>query len=342
MKTYEIQGAQGVSRIFVGERLANLPQHLPTENAVIITDANVERHHSHRFPPMPVLSVEPGEGSKSLETVRQLYSRLVELEVDRSSFVVGIGGGVVCDIAGFVASTFMRGIPFGFAATSLLAQVDASVGGKNGVDFKGYKNIVGTFRQPVFVLCDPLLLQTLPEREVRCGLAEVVKHATIRDADLFAFLEQNCERIAALEPAAVERLVADSVTIKAALVNRDEREQGVRRTLNFGHTIGHAVERHLHISHGEAVSIGMVAAAELSVRRRLLASEDRDRLTALLERLQLPIRADIDAAVIIDAIRKDKKRQVDAVHFVLLEGIGKAVVQQIPFDELDAFLSSAF
>ena len=199
MKTYTIAGASGTSTILVGEQLRNLAAHLPAVKVVIITDRNVERYYADRFPPAAVISLAPGEASKSLATVETIYGRLLELEADRTSFIVGIGGGVVCDIAGFAAATFMRGLRCGYVATSLLAQVDASVGGKNGVNFGGYKNLVGTFSQPQFVICDPLLLKTLPEKEILCGLAEVVKHALIRDADLFGYLEKNSMRIQKLE-----------------------------------------------------------------------------------------------------------------------------------------------
>jgi 3-dehydroquinate synthase len=244
---------------------------------------------------------------------------------------------VVCDIAGFAAATFMRGLRCGYVATSLLAQVDASVGGKNGVNLGGYKNLVGTFNQPQFVICDPLLLKTLPEKEILCGLAEVVKHALIRDVDLFGYLENNGSRIQKLEADAVERMVSDSVAIKSAIVNQDEKEGGLRRLLNFGHTFGHAIEHIDRISHGEAVSIGMAIAVDISVSKGLLSVSDADRIKQLLRRLNLPVRCDIDPAHMIDAVRKDKKRESQAVHFILLRGIGEAVVQHIPLAEFQDF-----
>ena len=173
MKTFRISGTTGASTILIGERLQNLADHLPDRKLIIITDQNVGRLYAESFPPASVITLEPGESSKSLAMVEKIFHRLLELEADRSSYIVGIGGGVVCDIAGFVASTYMRGLCFGYVATSLLAQVDASVGGKNGVNFGGYKNLVGTFNQPEFVICDPLVLRTLPEKEVLCGMAEV-------------------------------------------------------------------------------------------------------------------------------------------------------------------------
>ncbi len=338
MKTFRISGITGASTILVGERLLNLTGHLPDQKLIIITDGNVGRLYQDKFPQAPVITLAPGEQSKSLATIDKIYDRLLELEADRSSFIVGIGGGVVCDITGFVASTFMRGLRFGYVATSLLAQVDASVGGKNGVNYGGYKNLVGTFNQPEFVICDPHLLKTLPEKEVLCGLAEVVKHALIKDPALLAFLEQNSDGILRLEAADIERLVSDSVALKSAVVNQDERESGIRRILNFGHTFGHAVEHLQRISHGEAVSIGMVIAADISLRKGMLTADDVERIKRLLERLGLPVTATADPARMMAAVHKDKKRESDIVHFVLLDGIGQAVVAALPFADLEGYI----
>ncbi|MFZ0242007.1 MAG: 3-dehydroquinate synthase [Desulfobacterales bacterium] len=338
MKTYTIAGASGTSTILVGERLQNLTAHLPAGKAVIITDHNVECHYAERFPPAPIIALAPGEAAKSLATVETIYTRLLELEADRTHVIVGIGGGVVCDIAGFTAATFMRGLRCGYVASTLLAQVDASVGGKNGVNLGGYKNLVGTFSQPRFVICDPALLQTLPEKEVLCGLAEVVKHAVIRDADLFGFLEQNGGRIQELEAGAVERMVSDSVAIKSAIVNQDEKEGGLRRLLNFGHTFGHAIEHLVRLSHGEAVSIGMAIAVDISARKGLLKTSTALRIKQLLARLKLPLRCPADPAAMIAAVRKDKKRESDGVHFVLLRDIGEAVVEKITLAELQRLI----
>jgi 3-dehydroquinate synthase len=246
-----------------------------------------------------------------------------------------MGGGIVCDIAGFVASTFLRGVRFGFVATSLLAQVDASVGGKNGVNFQGYKNMVGLFHQPEFVICDPELLETLPQKEISCGLAEIVKHGAIADADLFAYLEQHAEDILALDRQMIEKLVLASVRIKSAMVKRDETEKGKRRLLNFGHTFGHAIEKVTGISHGEAVSRGMAIAAALSVKKDLLTVDEDKRLRALLNNLKLPTHFGPETEAVVNAIGKDKKREGNWIHFVLLNGIGSATVAKITLEELE-------
>jgi 3-dehydroquinate synthase len=334
MHAIDIEGASRKSTVLVGERLQELARYLPAGRTVIITDENILRLHRTEFPGFPVLSIGMGEGVKTLDTVRGLYASLIELEADRSTFLVGIGGGIVCDVAGFTAATFMRGLRFGFVATTLLAQVDASVGGKNGVNLEGYKNIVGSFSQPEFVLCDMQLLRTLPGTEVVNGMAEIAKHAMIADAAMFAFMEAHAEQAIALESPVIERLVRDSVRIKAAVVGRDERETGVRRTLNFGHTFGHALEKVGRFSHGEAVAIGMALAAAISVRRGRLPAAAHDRIIRLLKQLRLPCAASIDLPRLADAIRKDKKRTDDTIHFVLLDDIGQAAVEEIGIDEL--------
>ncbi len=335
MQTFFISGGTGQSKLLIGERLEALTEHVPAERLIIVTDETVSNLYSSRFPQAPVITVGCGEEVKTLDTAGWLYRRLLDLEADRDTFLLGIGGGVVCDLTGFVASTYLRGVELGFAATTLLAQVDASVGGKNGVNLDGYKNMVGLFRQPELVLCDLGVLPTLGEEDIGCGLAEIVKHGAIADPDLFAFLEENAPRALQLDPAVTERLVADSVLIKSRIVNLDERESGQRRKLNFGHTFGHAVEKTTSAPHGEAVSQGMVLAGLLSVQRGLLAEKELQRLVTLLQRLNLPTR--IDAAhpdEMLQALSKDKKRQGESIRFVLLESIGEAVVESIPLRKI--------
>jgi 3-dehydroquinate synthase len=340
MRVIEVAGSRP-SRVVIGERLEAVRRYIPPGGRlVVVTDGNVEAAHQDRFPDAPLLRIGTGEGAKTLRTAGELYDRLLRLEADRSTFLLGVGGGVVCDVSGFVASTFLRGIPFGFVATTLLAQVDASVGGKNGVNLEGYKNIVGTFNQPEFVLCDLDMLATLPPAERVNGMAEILKHALIADAELLRFIESHAQEALALYPAVVERLVGESVAIKAAVVGRDEREQGERRTLNFGHTLGHAVERTLGVAHGEAVSVGMAFAAALSVRKGLLAPADCVRILRVMRALRLPCRASVDRARVMDAVLHDKKRAGAAVRFVLLAGIGRAVVVDIPLDELRETIDS--
>jgi len=335
MKTITINADSGPSRVLIGERWENLQQHIPVAKPIIITDVNVGKLYPLDSVAAAVITIGTGEEIKTLDTVQKIYAQLLSIQADRSSFIVGMGGGIVCDIAGFVASTYLRGVRFGFVATTLLAQVDASVGGKNGVNFQGYKNMVGLFHQPEFVICDPELLKTLPQKEIACGLAEIVKHGAIADADLFAYLEQHCTDVLALDRQAIEKLVLASVTIKSSVVNRDETEKGERRKLNFGHTFGHAIEKVAGISHGEAVSRGMAVAAALSVKKGLLTPDEDQRLRTLLNNLNLPTHLGSETKAVVNAIAKDKKREGDWIHFVLLNGIGSAIVDKITLEELE-------
>jgi len=334
METIFINSSTGTSRILIGEQLANLSRHLPVARPVVITDANVRKLYALDQIDADLITIGTGEGIKTLDTVRDIYAQLLSYRVDRSSFIVGIGGGIVCDIAGYVAATFLRGVRFGFVATTLLSQVDASVGGKNGVNFEGYKNMVGLFQQPEFVICDVKLLKTLPQKEIGCGLAEVVKHGAVADIDLFVYLERHYQEVLALEKKVIEKLVFDSVRIKSSIVCRDEKEKEERRILNFGHTFGHAIEKVAGVAHGEAVSIGMVIASALSVKKGLIAEDEEKRLKTLLNNLNLPTHCAYEKEAVFDAIKKDKKREQTFIHFVLLKKIGQAIVDHITLKQL--------
>ncbi len=329
-----IKGSGRNSDILVGEKLENLSKYIPSDNVVIITDENVSNYYLKKFPNFEVITIGTGEKVKTLDTAASIYEKLLTSDAQRSTFLVGIGGGIVCDITGFIASTFLRGINFGFVSSTLLSQVDASVGGKNGVNHKGYKNMIGVFNQPDFVICDNHLLKTLPERELLSGFAEIIKHAAIEDIEYFEYLEQNFEDALALKPDVIEKIVYDSVIIKSSVVNRDEKEKGERRKLNFGHTFGHAIEKTLKIPHGEAVSLGMVLAGSLSAKKGLLAPEKADRITALLKKYKLPVEINFDRNIILEALNKDKKRKDNNIHFVLLTDIGNSVIEEISIDEL--------
>ena len=334
MKTIEIHGSTGDSIIVVGESLRSLLKYAPLERMVVITDENVRRHYQKDFPPCEVIEIGSGEKIKTLESVREIYQKLTAMEADRSYFIVGIGGGVVCDITGLVASTYLRGLRFGFVSTTLLSQVDASVGGKNGVNLGGYKNMVGVFNQPEFVICDINLLRTLPERELLSGFAEIVKHAAIGDPFLFSYIEENYQKGLSLDTEVLKKLISDSIAIKSSIVNSDEKERGERRKLNFGHTFGHAIEKTTCISHGEAVSVGMVIASKLSMQRGCLTREEVEKIETLLKKLRLPARLQIDHGHVLDALRKDKKRNGSSINFVLLKAIGHAFVEEISIKEL--------
>ena len=329
-----LHGKTGDCRIVLGDCGAHLPALCGGRRVVVVTDANVRRLHSARFPKADVVEIGQGEANKTLDTVALLYERFLALGLDRRALVVGIGGGIVCDVAAYAAATWLRGLDTGLVPTTVLAQADAGIGGKNGVNFRGLKNQVGTIRQPGFVLCDPAFLKTLPEVEVRNGFAEVLKAAAIADAGLWEFLEAEAEAVLALEPAALSRAMSASLAVKHRVVEADELETGLRRTLNFGHTVGHAWEALLGVRHGEAVGAGMVFAARLSEQRGRLAAGQADRLEKLLARFGLPTRMSADPDAVLEAVGADKKRAGDCVHLVLLEKIGQAVVEPVPLTEL--------
>ena len=339
MKKIKIHGSGSTSVILVGERITKLSSYLPHGKAIIITDKNVHRLYHKELAGYPVIVINLGEKNKTLQTVEYIYTKLVELEADRSTFIVGVGGGIVCDITGFAASTYMRGLRFAFVPTTLLAQVDAGIGGKNGVNFNGFKNMIGVFNQPEFVICDVKLLKTLPKKEILCGFAEIVKHALIADANMFNFLEKNLRKALALNSRIIEELVYRSVVIKSDVVNQDEREKGFRRILNFGHTLGHAIEKCSDTySHGEAISIGMLAISALSVRKGWLKPEEYTRIEMLIRSIGLPVRVSIPASGIEHAMRKDKKREGKSIHLVFLKGIGTTTVEKMDVRKLSGLI----
>ncbi len=337
METIFVKGLFRNSRILVGEHLNQLSGYLPETNVFIITDANVHRIYSADFPDYPVFVMHPGEQSKTTDSAVAICQWLMEQGAGRDAFLLGIGGGMVCDMTGFVASVYMRGIPFAYVATSLLAQVDASIGGKTGVNLDGYKNLVGTFNQPLFVLCDTTMLASLPETELRNGLAEAVKHTLIADKRMFFELIEKAEAILDLNENLLEKLVSHSIKVKADIVCKDEVEQGERRKLNLGHTWGHAVEKIDRIPHGQAVSIGLVFAAALSEQKGLLSMAEKEQIEKLLVMLGLPVSTSTDPALIMDALTRDKKKEADFIHFVLIDGIGKVRVEPIPISEIETF-----
>ena len=272
-----------------------------------------------------LLTVPSGEESKSLPQAERLWRDLARAGLDRASAVLALGGGVVGDLAGFVAATLYRGIRFVTLPTTLLAQVDSSVGGKTGINLPEGKNLVGTFHQPCLVAADVLTLQTVPEREFRSGLAEVVKHAMIADAELFALLEGEAGRILARDPDLLQTIVATNCAIKARVVERDEREAGLRAVLNFGHTVGHAVEAALGygvVTHGEAVAYGMLVATALSVRRGLCPRQDAARLGSLLRRFSLIPASPPSPELRETYMVRDKKTRDGVLQFVLTPGVG--------------------
>lgn len=313
---------------------------------MIVTDTNIAPLYADAAMEMiaragvrvEIVTIPAGESSKSLTQANELFTRAIELGLDRKSPIIALGGGVVGDLAGFVAATYMRGVPFLQMPTSLLAQVDSSVGGKVAVNHPCGKNLIGAFYQPDAVFMDLDLLQTLPVREIATGLGEIIKYGIIYDADFFAWLEEHCTEVLALEPAAAAHMIARSCEIKADVVRQDEREGGLRRILNFGHTIAHAIEKetgYVRYRHGEAVGIGMVGAADISVQMGLLADSERIRINDLIRDMGLPVSAEnVTADAMYDDLFHDKKTVGGRIHWVLAEEIGRVSVHSDVPEEL--------
>lgn len=332
-RSYQIKIARGLLSKLGGE-CARLK--LGTRCAVI-TDATVGKKFAKTASDSlrqsgfesSLITVPAGENSKSLKCVQHCYDQLAAQRLERKSFIVALGGGVVGDLAGFVAATYLRGIPFVQIPTTLLAQVDSSVGGKTGVNLRAGKNLVGAFYQPRLVLCDLDTLKTLPEREFRAGLAEVIKYGIIYDAELFARLERDLSKILNRDEKVLAPVIARCCEIKADVVSQDETESGLRAILNFGHTIGHAIENSVGYGkflHGEAISIGQVAAAKLSNRILALPQRDVERIENLFQQAGLPTRIKLNPAQqikLFDAMRLDKKVSAGEIKFVLARKIGK-------------------
>ena len=299
---------------------------------VFITDENVFAAHEKQFKNRDTIVLKAGEEFKTQATVDSIIEQLIDMETDRKTILVGVGGGVVTDITGYAASVYMRGIDFGFVPTSLLAMVDASIGGKNGIDVGVYKNMVGVIRQPSFLLFDSSLLQTLPEAEWKNGFAEIIKHAAIKDVTMFKQLEQNDFTSYQRKQKELGALIQRNALLKTKVVQQDEFEKGDRKLLNFGHTLGHALENQYQFSHGQAISIGMAYASSLS--QKMNGFKDANRVVSLLEKYGLPTFTQFDKDKVINVLKMDKKKTKDSINFILLEKIGKAVIKEISIQQL--------
>jgi 3-dehydroquinate synthase len=338
MKKLQYKFSAKTTTYYFDAELAYLEKLVDKKQAVLLTDENIFRFHQKKFGGWNTIVVKAGECFKVQETIDSVIGQLIGFGADRKTVLVGIGGGVVTDITGYAAAVYMRGLSFGFVPTSILAMVDASIGGKNGIDVGVYKNLVGTIRQPDFLLYDTTLLKSLPKEEWVNGFAEIIKHAAIRDAALFRELEKNKLSVYQKDKAALSKLIRRNVVIKSTVVQKDEFEQGDRRLLNFGHTLGHAIENLYELSHGQAISIGMAAASMIS--EELTDFKDTDRVIATLKRYGLPTQAEFDAREVLNVLRMDKKKEKDSMNYILLKKIGQGVVRNIPIVELDKLLQS--
>ncbi|HVA39940.1 MAG TPA: 3-dehydroquinate synthase [Candidatus Binataceae bacterium] len=359
MHTFRVELGANAHEVHVGAGLLDelgalsIRAGLRPGRAALVTDSNVAGLYARRaieslrragFRP-EMIEIPPGEASKSLATVELLYNRMTEAGIDRAGAVFALGGGVVGDLAGFAAATYLRAVAIVQVPTTIVAQVDSSLGGKTGVNHPRAKNLIGAFHQPRAIVADVATLASLPEREFREGFAEVIKYGAIMDAAMLADLERDLDRIAARDPTILASVVARSLEHKAAIVATDEREGGLRKILNFGHTLGHALEasagygRYLH---GEAVAIGMVAAAALSAKHAGLGADEAARLARLIEHMGLPAAMPPgmrDDPAFVSALRLDKKRADGGIEFVLLDRLGHALTHQLGFDQITAVLA---
>jgi 3-dehydroquinate synthase len=316
---------------------SHLKKIVDQKHSVIITDENVFDAHSKKFKGWNTIVLKPGEETKIQSTVDSVIEQLIDFSADRKTTLIGIGGGVITDLTGYIASVYMRGISFGFVPTSLLCMVDASIGGKNGIDVGVYKNMVGVIRQPSFILHDMTFLNTLPQKEWENGFAEIIKHACIKDAAMFRQLEANSFKTYQGKKKLIADLVRHNAIIKTKVVQQDEFEKGDRRLLNYGHTLGHALENQYELMHGQAVAIGMAYASVIS--ENITGFKDASRVTRLLLQYDLPTFVEFDRKKVFAVMKMDKKREKKELNYILLEKIGKGIVKPIPVDQLEKIIN---
>ncbi len=336
MKKYSFSFSSSTVNYYFDAQFEQLQKLVPAEQTIILTDENIFARHKKKFKGWKTIVIKAGEAHKNQSTVDQIIEQLIETGADRKTTLIGVGGGVITDITGYVAGIFLRGITFGFVPTSILAMVDASVGGKNGVDVGLYKNMVGLIRQPSFILFDYSLLKTLPKEEWINGFAEIIKHAAIKDAAMFKILEAARLTTFQKDTQAIAKLVQRNVLIKTKVVINDEFESGERKLLNFGHTLGHAIENLYQIPHGHAISIGMGVACRIS--EKLTGFKEGDRVNRLLKQYGLPPQFEFDKERAFDILLKDKKKAGQQMSFILLKKVGKAEIKLISLEDLHTLI----
>jgi 3-dehydroquinate synthase len=331
-KTYNIEGKK-IDCLFNMELYAVLNRQA-NKKTVLLVDENLYHLHQSKFSTFNIIVVPSGEKNKTQSCVDNIINQLLQLQVNKDDFIIGVGGGVVTDITGYVASIYKRGISFGLVPTTVLSMVDAAIGGKNGINVGLHKNMVGTICQPEFILYDFSFLESLPDIEWINGFAEIIKHACILDKSLFTFLQQHDVSSFQKSEVLLKELVMKNIDIKFGVVQSDVNETGNRKLLNFGHSFGHAIENLQNISHGAAVSIGMVIAAKLSEIYASLSATSTIQIIELLKKYELPVLINADGDSLFNQLIADKKRAGDDIQFVLLNAIGTAVIKNISIDNL--------
>ena len=327
------------THFYFGAAFTDLKAIVDQKQTILITDETLFALHEKKFKGWRTIVIKSGEAYKNQASIDSIIQQLIEFEADRKTTLVGIGGGVVTDMTGYVAAVYMRGLSFGFIPSTILAMVDASIGGKNGIDVGLYKNMVGVIRQPSFLLYDVAFLKTLPDHEWINGFAEIIKHACIKDASMFKQLQQHDIAYYQRKKKDLQLLIQRNAKLKAKVVQQDEFEKGDRKLLNYGHTLGHALENLYELSHGQAIAIGMVYAAHLSQQNA--GFKQVLQVITLLEQYGLPTHIAFEAADVFAVLKMDKKREQDTMNFVLLEKVGKGVVKPIQLELLKSILDNS-
>lgn len=304
-----------------------------TRNTAIISSRNLVEAYPSIFKGKKLIVIDDTEPHKNLATIEKIIAELLELGIDRNSYIIGIGGGIVCDITGFVSHIYMRGVRFGLVPTTLLAMTDASIGGKNGVNFNENKNFIGSFDNPDFIIADSKFLHTLPEKQYLSGLGEIIKYALIGNSNILNILETNSDKILNRNSETIQKLVSESVLTKIKIVEKDPDDKSIRHILNFGHTIGHSIELLEDIPHGLAVVKGMNAATDISVKLGILATDKAQQIKQLLTSFGYDISYKLGENH-IRLLSNDKKKEDSNIRFVLLEDIGKPQIRKMPVQQI--------
>ena len=334
MHSYAFTFPSGTTAYHFEAMIEDLHELAPPATSIVITDDTIAALHADKLEGYRMLTIPPGEGSKTGTTIEQLSAQLLELGAHRGTLLIGLGGGVVTDLTGFLASVYMRGIAFAFVPTTLLGMVDAAIGGKNGVNVGVHKNMLGTIRQPQFILFHTEFLLTLPAEQWSNGFAEIIKYGYIADARILTTLSQADVVYFQKHPYQMGELIAGCVDIKNKIIHADEYETGLRKTLNFGHTAGHAFEMLGNLPHGYAVGLGMMVAMRLSGQHKGLADTAKEQLGELLTRYGLPAEIPFDPQQTIEIMRMDKKQKDGHIDYVLIEKPGVAVIHPLTPEEI--------
>jgi 3-dehydroquinate synthase len=341
LRLIEAKYKSGETDIFIGEDFAKMFARFQNERTIIITDKKVYSLYKDVFPQVPIISINQGEKNKTLETVDFILKNLVKFKADKKSLLVGIGGGIVCDITGFVASSYMRGTDFALIPTTLLSQVDASIGGKNAVNYKNIKNLIGFIKHPGLIFCDPNFVNSLPKKQIANGFAEIIKIAVISSPELFEYLEEYYKDANNLNPACLENIIFKTIELKINIVKQDETDKGIRRLLNLGHTVGHGLEAVYGLPHGYGVSIGIISAMRISESLGLCDRQTLTRVSRLINNFNLPVKMHFDLDLIFNYIGFDKKKNLGSLHYVIPKEIGSCIIKEFDFETLKELINAS-